>query len=73
MVWHAKEVVREIYTINDPELTAAFVKRLGVDLQDRKCPPEVPQLRWSIVKWYAPISACHVPGFRTGLPKRRTT
>jgi transposase len=59
IAWHAKEVVREIYTIDDPELAAAFVARLGVDLQGRECPPEVRQLGRTIVRWSAQISAWH--------------
>jgi hypothetical protein len=37
-IWHAKEVVRKIYTITDPELADPFVTRLGLDLQDRSHP-----------------------------------
>jgi hypothetical protein len=32
--WHAKEVIREIYTIGDPDLADQFVSRLAQDLQD---------------------------------------
>lgn len=66
MAWHAKEVVREIYTIDDPGLAAQFVARLGVDLQDRECPPEVRQLGRTIVRWSAQISAWHVARVSNG-------
>lgn len=66
MAWHAKEVVREIYTIDDPELAADFVARLGVDLQDSECPPEVRQLGRTIVKWKAQICAWHVARVSNG-------
>jgi transposase len=59
MAWHAKEVVREIYTITDPELAAEFVKRLGQDLQDESCPPEVQRLGRTITTWRHQISAWH--------------
>jgi transposase len=59
MAWHAKEVVREIYTITDPELAAEFVKRLGQDLQDESCPPEVQRLGRTITTWRHQIAAWH--------------
>jgi hypothetical protein len=34
MAWHAKEVVRSIYEINDPDLAVSFATQLGIDLQD---------------------------------------
>ena len=59
MAWHAKEVVREIYTHTDPVLAAEFVERLGRDLQDESCPIEIRRvgrtpLRWKdqIVNWH---------------------
>jgi hypothetical protein len=66
MAWLAKEVEREIYTIDDPGLAAQFVARLGVDLQDRECPPEVRQLGRTIVRWSAQISAWHVARVSNG-------
>lgn len=59
MAWHAKEVVRSIYDIEDPALAAEFVERLGVDLQDESCPAEVRQLGRTIVRWSAQIAAWH--------------
>ena len=41
MAWHAKEVVRSIYDHTDPDVGLEFVTRLGADLQDDSCPPEV--------------------------------
>ena len=57
--WHAKEVVREIYTITDPELATEFVERLGRDLQDESCPPEVNKLGRTITRWRHQIAAWH--------------
>jgi hypothetical protein len=51
MAWHAKEVVRSIYDHHDPGLALEVVTRLGHDLQDRECPPELRQLGRTIVRW----------------------
>jgi transposase len=59
MAWHAKEMVRGIYTIDDPDLAVEFVARLGHDLQDDSCPPEIRQLGRTIVRWHQQISAWH--------------
>jgi transposase len=59
MAWHCKEVVRQIYDIDDPALAVEFVERLCVDLQDESCPPEVNQLGRTIVRWSAQIAAWH--------------
>lgn len=57
--WHAKEVIRSIYQIDDPDLADRFVTRLAEDLCDATFPPEVRSLgrmlnRWKnhIVAWY---------------------
>ncbi len=57
--WHAKETVRGIYDIDDPDLADEFVGRLGRDLQDESCPPEVRQLGRTIVRWADQIAAWH--------------
>ena len=59
MAWHAKEVVRSIYDHTDPTLALEFVTRLGVDLQDRSCPPEIRQLGRTITRWRTQIAAWH--------------
>jgi transposase len=59
MAWHSKEVIRSIYDIGDPDLAAEFVARLGHDLQDESCPPEVRQLGRTIVRWRTQIAAWH--------------
>ena len=64
VAWHAKEVVRSISGHTDPDLAVEFVTRLGGDLQDESCPPEVRQLGRTITKWRSEISAwyrAHVP------------
>ena len=57
--WHAKEVVRSIYEIGDPHLAAEFVGRLGLDLQDDSCPPEVRSLGRTLLRWIDQIVAWH--------------
>jgi transposase len=57
--WHAKEVVRSIYDHHDPGLALEFVTRLGADLQDETCPPEIRQLGRTIVRWRDQIAAWH--------------
>ena len=59
MAWHAKEVVRSIYDHTDPDVGLEFVTRLGADLQDNSCPPEVRQLGRTITRWRHEIAAWH--------------
>jgi transposase len=59
MAWHAKEVVRSIYTIDEPNVADAFVVRLAGDLQDESCPPEIHQLGRTITRWRAQITNWH--------------
>jgi hypothetical protein len=51
--------VRSIYDIDDPDLANEFVERLGHDLQDESCPPEVRQLGRTIVRWRHQVDAWH--------------
>jgi len=57
--WHAKEVIRQIYTIDDPDLASGFVAQLGADLQDDSCPPEVHSLGRTLIRWLDQIVAWH--------------
>jgi hypothetical protein len=57
--WHAREVVRSLYDHHDPDLALEFVTRLGHDLQDEDCPPEVRQLGRTIMRWREQIAAWH--------------
>jgi transposase len=59
MAWHAKETIRGVYDIGDPDTAATFVGQLGVDLQDDSCPPEVQRLGRTIVRWQDQIAAWH--------------
>ncbi len=57
--WHAKEVIPEIYTIDDPNLASGFVAQLAEDLQDDSCPPEVNSLGRTLLRWHTQIVAWH--------------
>jgi len=59
MAWHAKEVVRQIYTHTDAALADEFVDRLGHDLQDASCPIEVRSLGRTLLRWKDQIAAWH--------------
>jgi hypothetical protein len=59
MAWHAKEAVRSIYDITDPEPADEFVDQLGDDLQDQSCPPDVRSMGRTIVRWRQHIVAWH--------------
>jgi transposase len=52
-------VVRSIYDHTDPELADEFVERLGHDLQDDSCPPEIRQLGRTLLRWKDRIFAWH--------------
>jgi transposase len=57
--WHAKEVIRSIYDIDDPDLADEFVTRLASDLQDTPFPPEVRSLGRTLKRWKDHIVAWH--------------
>ena len=64
--WHAREVARSIYAIEDPELAVEFVTQLGIDLQDESCPPEIRRLGRTITKWRHQIAEWHQARFTNG-------
>jgi transposase len=64
--WHAKEVVRSVHAIDDPELAVEFVTQLGIDLRDDSCPPEVQRFGRTITKWRRQIAAWHQAKFTNG-------
>lgn len=57
--WHAKELVRQLYSHTDPETGLAWVTQLGHDLQDDDCPPEINQLGRTLIRWRHQIAAWH--------------
>ena len=61
--WHAKEVVRSIYGLDNEIVARAFVERLGHDLQDESSPPEVRSLGRTLLRWKDQIVAWHEAHF----------
>lgn len=59
MAWHAKEVIREIYTIDDATVADEFVARLASDLQDDSCPPEINRVGRTLARWHPQITNWH--------------
>ena len=66
MAWHAKETVRGIYGIADPELAHEFVAQLGLDLQDESCPEEIQTLGRTLRRWLDQITNWHLAGVSNG-------
>lgn len=61
--WHAKEVVRSIYDLDNEIIALQFVERLGHDLQDESSPPEVRSLGRTLLRWKHQIVAWHEAHF----------
>jgi transposase len=59
MAWHAKEVLRSIYELDEPDVAAEFGDQLGQDLQDESCPVEVNFLGRTLLRWRDQIVAWH--------------
>ena len=57
--WQAKEAVREMYRIGDPDLAAAWIDELAVTLTDRTYGPEVRQLGRTLKRWGPQIANWH--------------
>ena len=59
LAWHAKETLRGIYDIDDPELGAETVKQLAVEFQDLSLAPEINRLGRTLQRWHRQISNWH--------------
>jgi transposase len=57
--WTAKEAVREIYRIGDPDLAAEWVAELADTLDDRVYSPELRRLGRTLKRWGPQIAAWH--------------
>jgi transposase len=73
MAWHAKEVVRSIYDIDDASLAAEFVDQLAQDLQEPEHPIEVRSLGRTIQRWNPRSPPGTGPSCPTDPPKQSTT
>jgi transposase len=59
LTWHAKETVRGIYAIDDPDDADAFVAQLADDMTDPDHPTEVRSLGRTLRRWHHQIVAWH--------------
>lgn len=59
MTWHAKETVRQLYAITDPDNAAVFLEELIADMTDADHPPEVRSLARTLRTWRSQILAWH--------------
>ena len=57
--WYAKESVRDIYQIGDPQLASEFTQQLSHDLQNLSLPPAVNRLGRRIARWATQITNWH--------------
>ena len=64
--WHAKETVRDIYTIDKPVLALRYTLQLADNLQDQSCPPEINKLGRTIARWTPQIANWHISKVTNG-------
>ncbi len=57
--WQAKEAVREIYRIGDPDLALEWIAELAATLDDRAYGPEIRQLGRTLTRWGPQIANWH--------------
>ncbi len=57
--WHAKETVRSVYDIDEPDVADRYCRQLASDLQHESCPPEVNQLGRTLARWHTQITNWH--------------
>jgi transposase len=66
MTWHAKETIRELYNIVDPDAADAFLAELIDDMSDTEMPVEVRSLAGTLRRWRAQITAWHTARVSNG-------
>ena len=66
MAWHAKETVRALYDISDPDLAAEFIDELIENMADESMPEEVRALAGTLRRWRAQIIAWHTAHVTNG-------
>jgi transposase len=59
MTWHAKETVRGLYDIEDPDIAGQYLDELVGDMLDAEMPPEVRSLGRTLRRWRDHIVAWH--------------
>ena len=59
-------MVRQIYSHANAAVAVEYVDRLGNDLQDESCPPEINQLGRTLLRWKRQIAAWHTAHVSNG-------
>lgn len=59
MTWHAKETIRGLYDIDDPDVAAEYLDELIIDMADHTMPTEVRSLSRTLRRWRDQILAWH--------------
>jgi hypothetical protein len=66
MTWHAKETVRALYDIIDPDDADTFLGELIDDMADTEMPIEVRSLAGTLRRWRSQIIAWHTARVSNG-------
>lgn len=66
MTWHAKETIRSLYAIDDPDQAATFIDELIDNMADAKMPSEVRSLAWTLLRWRDHIVTWHAARVTNG-------
>jgi transposase len=66
MAWHAKETVRSLYQIADPDDAATFLDELVDDMSEPTMPVEVQDLAGTLTRWRDQILAWHTARVSNG-------
>jgi transposase len=66
MTWHAKETIRSLYAIDDPDQAATFIDELIDNMADDSMPPEVRSLAGTLRRWRDHIVAWHTAHVTNG-------
>ena len=66
MTWHAKETIRGLYAIDDPDQAATYIDELIADMAEPSMPPEVQSLAGTLRRWRDHIIAWHTARVTNG-------
>ncbi len=66
MAWHAKETVRGLYAMDDPDLAGEFIDELIENMADESMPDEVRSLAGTLARWRNQILAWHTAQVTNG-------
>ena len=66
MTWHAKETLRSLYAIVDPNAAAVFLDEFIDDMADAEMPIEVRSLAGTLRRWRNQILAWHTARVSNG-------